>query len=97
MSATTERPSTVVPLSRREAESLRLGALGLTDKESADRMGVGLPTVRMYRKRTQRKLRAKGTVQAMLVAWRLGLLDLEAVADEVAAGAGWSGDPERGR
>ncbi|RYE77380.1 MAG: LuxR family transcriptional regulator [Myxococcales bacterium] len=95
MNGTIERPAAVAALSRREAETLRLSALGLTDEQAAGRMGISLGTVRVYRKRTQEKLGVKGVVRTMLVAWRLGLLDLETVADEVAAEAGWRQATER--
>jgi DNA-binding CsgD family transcriptional regulator len=72
------------PLSKREGDVLRCLARGLTDKETAAELGIAYPTVRVYRRRAEEKLGARG-VTALLVAWRLGEINLEVLADEAMA------------
>ena len=76
---------TIVALSKRESEVLELLCHGLTDKEAGAKLGITLGTIRVYRKRMQSKLNTQGLVQSALVAWRLGQLDLEALADDALA------------
>lgn len=80
-------PRAVPSLSRREREALETLARGDTDKEAAQALGVSLGTVRVYRRRTQAKLGTRGLVQTLLVASRLGMVDLEAIVDEASARA----------
>ncbi len=90
-------------LSRRESEVLALLCEGLTDKVVAARIGIAMGTVRIYRIRVQHKLGTHGLIQSALVAWKLGLLDLETIADKLMAecvgaeaseaGEGQSGSP----
>lgn len=72
-------------LSKREREVLDLLARGTIDKDVAERLGISLGTVRVYRKRMQEKLGVRGSVQCLLVAWRLGEIDLTAAAEAVFA------------
>lgn len=72
-------------LSKRESEVISLLCRGLTDKETAAQLGIAMGTVRIYRKRVQQKLNTQGLVQSALVAWRLGQLDLEAIAERLVA------------
>lgn len=72
-------------LSDRERQALESLARGLIDKEAAKRMGVGLGTLRVYRKRLQSKLGTYGAVQTVLVAQGLGILDLDAITEEAMA------------
>ena len=84
-------------LTPREREVLRLLMRGLLDKEATDRLGVSVGTVRVYRKRIMGKLGTRGLVRSALVAWRLGQLDMEALADEVMAERGAAGPVPRHR
>lgn len=69
-----------VRLSARETQVLILLAHGLYDKEVAAQMGISLGTVRVYRGRIGHKLRVRGLVPWIMVAWRLGLIDIEPIA-----------------
>ena len=71
-----------ITLSRRESDVLLGFARGFLDKEIAISLGVSIATVRTYRKRVHRKLGTRGFVQPLLVAWKLGLLDIEPIAEE---------------
>lgn len=68
----------VPPLSEREREVLFLAADGLTDKEIAQRLGIGAKTVRTYWDRIRGKLGASSRTQALSMA-------LRAAFDELAA------------
>lgn len=81
------RGGAVPGLSRREREVLELLARGETDKEAARVIGVSVGTVRVYRQRLQTKLGTKCLVQSLLVAARLGMVDLDAITDEAMAKA----------
>ncbi len=90
-------PSEDRQLSRREAEVLALLCRGLTDKEVAAHLGIAMGTIRIYRKRAQHKLNTQGLVQSALVAWKLGQLDLEAIADKLVAECIGRGPEEPGQ
>ena len=77
----TESPSDV-HLSNRETQVLQGLARGLYDKELAAELGVSLGTVRVYRKRIGDKLRVRGLVPWLLIAWKLGLIDIEPIAQQ---------------
>lgn len=63
------------PLSRREAEVLRLLAQGHTHQEIADQLAVSIKTVETYRKRLHDKLDLKSRAQLFRFAFESGLLD----------------------
>ncbi|MGV3619050.1 MAG: PAS domain S-box protein [Fimbriimonas sp.] len=67
MSASKERSA---PLSDRERDVLFLAADGLTDKEIAQRLGIGAKTVRTYWDRVRSKLGASSRTQALAMALR---------------------------
>jgi len=72
-------------LSAREEQVLLALCRGLHDKEVAKELGVSLGTVRVYRARIGEKLKLRGLVPWALVAWKLGLIDLEPVAQDAMA------------
>lgn len=59
-----------LPLTGRELETLRLAALGLTQRQMAEAMFVSKSTVRNYMASLCRKLAAKNAAQAVAVALR---------------------------
>jgi two-component system, NarL family, response regulator NreC len=63
------------PLSRREAEVLRLLAQGHTNHEAADRLAVSVKTIETHRKRLSDKLGLKSRAQLFRFAVEVGLLD----------------------
>jgi len=75
----------IAALSTRERQVLLALCRGLYDKEVAEELGVSLGTVRVYRKRIGDKLRVRGLVPWALVAWKLGMIDLEPVARDAMA------------
>lgn len=85
VSGSVDRERSAGVLSRRERDVLIAQARGLTDREAAEALGIAYPTVRVYRRRAEEKLGVKGLAQCLLVAWRLGDLDLAALADEAMA------------
>ena len=56
-----------IPLSQREAETLRLASRGMTDKQIATHMGVRLATVRTFWNRIREKLHANNRGQAIAI------------------------------
>jgi predicted ATPase/DNA-binding CsgD family transcriptional regulator len=62
-------------LKAREIEVLRLMADGLTNREIADRLYIGVETVRWYAKQIYSKLNVSGREEATTKAASLGLLD----------------------
>jgi two-component system response regulator NreC len=66
------------PLSRREAEVLRLLAQGHTNQEAADRLGVSVKTIETHRKRLSDKLGLKSRAQLFRFAVEVGLLEGDA-------------------
>ena len=63
-------------LTRRELEVLQHIAFGLSDKEVAFRLRVSPPTVHKFAGRVYAKLSARNRVEAVVIALRLGLLQL---------------------
>ena len=61
-------------LTPRQHEILRLLGEGLTTNQMAERMGLAPETVRNHVKSTLRELNAKSRLEAVLTAYRLGLL-----------------------
>ena len=66
------------PLSRREAEVLRLLAQGHTNQEAADHLAVSVKTLETHRKRLCDKLGLKSRAQLFRFAVELGLLEGDA-------------------
>ena len=66
------------PLSRREAEVLRLLAQGHTNREAADRLAVSVKTIETHRKRLSDKLGLKSRAQLFRYAVEAGLLEGDA-------------------
>jgi DNA-binding NarL/FixJ family response regulator len=64
-------------LSRREVETLRLIARGLTQAQIANRMGLTAATINTYAKRIRAKLNATNKAELTRLAARLGYLDDE--------------------
>ncbi len=69
------------PLSRREAEVLRLLAQGHTNQEAADRLGLSIKTIETHRKRLSDKLGLKSRAELFRFAVESGLLEGKAVGD----------------
>ena len=69
-------------LSGREKQVLLGLARGLHDREVAEELGISLGTVRVYRARIQEKLRVRGLIPWIMVAWKLGLIDIEPIAQD---------------
>jgi two-component system response regulator NreC len=67
------------PLSRREAEVLRLLARGHTNQAAADRLDVSIKTVETHRKRLTDKLGLKSRAQLFRFAIESGLLEDDSV------------------
>lgn len=68
-----ESSQSLLILSRREQEVLRLIALGLTAREIAGRLFLSVRTVESHRARIMEKLRIKGTAELMRVALEYGM------------------------
>jgi two-component system response regulator NreC len=66
------------PLSRRQAEVLRLLAQGHTNQEAADHLAVSVKTIETYRKRLRDKLGLKSRAQLFRFAVEAGLLEGDA-------------------
>ena len=63
-----------IMLTRREMQLLKLIAEGLSHQEQADRMFLGLNTVRSYRQQLNIKLEAHNTAQLIQTAKKLNLI-----------------------
>ena len=70
------------PLSRREAEVLRLLAQGHTNQEAADHLAVSVKTIETHRKRLSVKLGLKSRAQLFRFAVEAGLLEGDAARPE---------------
>lgn len=64
----------LVPLSDRQVELLRYVALGDSNAEIADRLGLAPGSVSSLLTTTFRKLNARNRNEAMFTAWKLGLI-----------------------
>jgi len=64
-----------MPLSRREAEVLRLLVQGHTNQEAADRLAVSVKTIETHRKRLSEKLGLRSRAQLYRFAVEAGLLE----------------------
>jgi DNA-binding NarL/FixJ family response regulator len=64
-------------LTRREQEVLEALALGLSDKEIAERLGVGIETVRTHMVNLFKKLGVESRLQALLFAVRQGVVSVD--------------------
>ena len=64
----------VEPLSERELEVLQLIAIGLTNREIADRLYLSLNTVKVHARNIYGKLNVHSRTQAIMRAQELGLL-----------------------
>jgi LuxR family maltose regulon positive regulatory protein len=73
-SASVEGLSLIVPLSRREMETLQLIAEGCSNKEIAQKLCVSLRTVKFYSTGLYNKLNVESRMQAVIRARELGLL-----------------------
>ena len=71
-------------LKSREIEVLRLMADGLTNREIAERLYIGVETVRWYAKQIYSKLDVSGREEATAKATSLGLLDAQAEPSRMA-------------
>jgi two-component system response regulator NreC len=72
------RPSS--ELSPREREVLEMVAAGLTNRETAERLGVSIKTIEGYRARLMRKIGATSRADLVRHAIQLGLLEVHAGA-----------------
>lgn len=81
--AMSEQPTPEQSLKPRELEIVRYMAEGLTNREIAERLYIGVETVRTYAKQIYAKLDVSGRVQAGKKAQALGLL-AESVDEQIA-------------
>jgi two-component system response regulator NreC len=82
-----ERPAPPGGLTRREADVLGLLALGYTNAQVADRLGVSRRTIETHRASLQGKIGAPSRVELVRYAVQHGLIDLaEAVIDDDGTG-----------
>jgi NarL family two-component system response regulator LiaR len=72
-----QRASAADPLTKRELEVLQLVAVGLCDREIADRLGISEATVRTHVSNILAKLNLGSRTQAALYALREGLVSLD--------------------
>ena len=79
--------ATVDPLTEREVTVLRLVAQGLGNQDIAEKLHIGVPTVRTHVSNIMGKLYLANRVQATLYALREGLVSLD-VDPDANAGAG---------
>jgi DNA-binding NarL/FixJ family response regulator len=78
-------PRTTADLSPREREVLEMVASGLTNRETAERLGVSIKTVEGYRARLMRKIGATSRADLVRHAINLGLLEVHAGAAAAAS------------
>jgi DNA-binding NarL/FixJ family response regulator len=71
------QPWEIPHLTRREREVLSLIAEGLTDKEIADRMFIGLRCAHFHAYNVRHKLGVHNRIRAIIAARRLGILTEE--------------------
>ena len=65
---------TFSPLTKREAEILRLIQKGLLSKEIADRLCVSIHTVNIHRQNLLRKLGVQNSIEAIRIGYETGIL-----------------------
>ncbi len=63
-----------VPLTKREAEILRLIQKGLLSKEIADKLCVSIHTVNIHRQNLLRKLGVQNSIEAIRIGYETGIL-----------------------
>lgn len=68
----------LTPLSRREAEVLRLLAQGHTNQEAADRLAVSVKTIETHRRRLSDKLGLRSRAELFRFAVQVGLIEVDA-------------------
>jgi DNA-binding NarL/FixJ family response regulator len=83
-----EDSSPIAILSRREQQVLRLIAGGMTTKDIAKLLDLGLETVRKYRKALMKKMRVNNVASLTQVAFAAGLTALGAPGQEAATQEG---------
>ncbi|QCB94980.1 helix-turn-helix transcriptional regulator [Cellulomonas shaoxiangyii] len=76
-------PGPVVPLTERELEVLRHMALGRSNAQVAERLFIAPATVRTHVLSILRKLGARNRTDAVVRAYRTGLLDMETDETEI--------------
>jgi len=72
----------VPPLTAREADVLALVARGFSNPEIGQRLGVSLETVRTHVKHVYMKCNARDRAQAVIAAYKSGLVDLTLPGDD---------------
>jgi DNA-binding CsgD family transcriptional regulator len=75
--------------SPREKAVIELCAMGVIDKEIAQRLDLSLGTVRVYFKRARAKFNNLPRAATILAAWQAGAIDLRALAERV-TGEPWA-------
>lgn len=74
-----EEPAASPKLSHREAQVLQLIGVGYTNREVADRLGIGVKSAETYRHRITQKLGLRSRAELTRYLLRAGLLDPERV------------------
>lgn len=76
----------IATLSERERDVLCLIATGLSNQEIADRLFLGVNTVKTYIRTAYRKIRVQSRSQAVVWAFRSGLVSLDVFDGEPSTG-----------
>lgn len=79
-------PAVILELSSREREVLSLMAAGQSREEIAERLGIGVETVKSHAKHVRAKFRVSSTLQAVMIALLIGELDMDIIRTELLAG-----------
>lgn len=69
-------------LKENEDKILKLTALGLTNNEIAQRMYLSSCTIKVYKESIFRKLNAKNKVEAIIKAYKRGILNLDELYEQ---------------